>query len=126
MTLLPGKSTAIMLLVISGILPCVHAADEEGNYAVWGAGSKACISYQRARTTEQSEQYRHFLMGYLSATNVFMEQTYSISGNMTLKEILAWLDEYCDEHQMSAFEDAINQFLAEHHAQRLRRPGRQW
>ena len=118
------------------LLPCLGislltnhawANDADGNHAVWGIGQKSCIAYQENRDDpEQNIKYENFLMGFLTATNILMENTYSISGTLNLTEIMNWIGDYCEEQPMSSFEAAISSFSASNYKERLLRPGRQW
>lgn len=101
-------------------------ADESGNYAVWGKGKTSCIAYVRDRDAGEALAHRDFLMGFLTAVNLLMDDTYNIAGDKALEDILVWLDEYCAARPMSSFEAAISSFTTEHFAARLRRAGRQW
>ncbi len=92
----------------------VAATDGAGNYAVWGKGKQSCFSYSRARQDDDIRDYKNYTMGYLTATNIMMEQTYSISGKMHLDEIFQWMDEYCQDNPMSSYEGALTEFALSH------------
>lgn len=125
-----GLLPAVALLPALLLCPPAPAMDQGGNHAVWGKGATSCHSYTGARSEgkegKDGTAYRNFLMGFLTAANILMDETYSISGSKGLGEILLWLDEYCEEQPMSAFEAALSAFAADSYKQRLRRSGSQW
>ena len=97
------------------------AADAVGNYAIWGMGAQSCNQFKLGASDEsRHQQYRAYLMGYLTAYNALADGTYNGVGEMTLPAALAWLDDYCAEHRLDSFERAITQLLAARHADRQR------
>ncbi len=98
------------------------AADKSGNYAIWGKGQKSCYRYMKDRSTGTDEAYKSFIMGYLTAYNAMTPQTYSISRDMKLDEIMAWLDNYCDLKQMHGIESSLLEFITSHYENRYRDP----
>ena len=98
------------------------ATDKNGNYAIWGVGNSACIKYTKSRAANDYNDYRLFLMGYLTAYNHQMDETFSISNSMTMDEILKWLDDECELKPMSGFDQAIMGFIVEHNAKRSKYP----
>jgi hypothetical protein len=109
----------VLLTCLSGSLA---AADRNGNYAVWGPGQKSCYSYSQAREAGNDDAYKYFVMGYLTAYNTLTDETYRVSGEMDLAEILSWLDDYCGPKAVHGFEQAVTTFIVEHHEQRLIKP----
>jgi hypothetical protein len=109
--------TGLLLIVANLAL----AADESGNAAIWGAGQKSCFSYLKARNSDDDGFYSHYLMGYLTAYNTLTPDTYRISGDKNLIDILGWLDAYCDERQVHGFDQAVLEFITEHYPKRYKR-----
>ena len=99
-----------------------QAADPEGNYAIWGKGQKSCFRYIKDRSAGEDEAYKYFIMGYLTAFNAITPETYSISGSMTLDEIMTWLDDYCKPNQMSGIERSLIEFIDSQYTTRYRNP----
>ncbi|MFT5134697.1 MAG: hypothetical protein ACI9SC_003178, partial [Gammaproteobacteria bacterium] len=64
--------------------------------------------------------YRNYLMGYLTAFNKQTPETYRVSGNKNLSEILSWLDDYCEEKQVRGFDDAVFEFITEQYPHRYK------
>ena len=99
-----------------------QAADPEGNYAIWGKGQKSCFRYMKDRSAGEDEAYKYFIMGYLTAFNAITPETYSISGSMTLDQIMTWLDDYCKPNQMSGIERSLIEFIDSQYTTRYRNP----
>ena len=108
----------LALLLFSASL---FAADEKGSYAIWGAGKKSCFSYSKARNGEDDSNYRHYIFGYLTAYNTQATDTYRISGSKDLNAVFAWLDDYCKEKPVHGFDQAMVEFIVEHHPKRYKR-----
>lgn len=110
-------SFALLMIVI---IP-VHAADSSGNYAIWGSGNKSCHSYNLARAGEEEDaKYRDYLMGYLTAYNHQTPETYSISRDMNLDDVLGWMDEQCQLKPVISFEEALVNFIIENYEGRMK------
>lgn len=110
----------LMLLVLP--LQVLHAADSNGNYAIWGSGNKSCHKYNLTRAAGEDDNYREYIMGYLTSYNHQAQETYSISRDMNLSEIMAWLDGECEQKPVIAFEEALVNFLIEHYQDRMKFP----
>jgi hypothetical protein len=100
----------------------VLAADSKGNYAIWGAGNKSCHSYNLARSANDDKKFRDYTMGYLTAFNHGAEATYSISRDMNLEQILAWIDELCELKPIISFDEVLISFIQDHYEQRMKFP----
>lgn len=85
------------------------AADGDGNYVVWGMGRASCHSFVRERGDD--ERYATYLMGYLTAYNALVPQTYSVSGRRDLDALLELIETHCTEHRMDSYERAIGRVL---------------
>jgi len=100
-----------------------QAADQAGNYAIWGIGARSCHQFERsAATTAERDRFAHYLMGYLTATNALAPETYSVLGDLTLEGALTWLDDYCGAHPIESFERAASQLVVARHAARQQVP----
>ena len=109
---------ACILLIVANL---AIAADESGNVAIWGAGQKSCFSYINARKSDDDSFYSNYLMGYLTAYNAQTPNTYRISGDKNMADILTWLDDYCEEKQVLGFDQAVGEFIIEHYPKRHKR-----
>ncbi|MCY4282940.1 MAG: hypothetical protein OXD47_11915 [Gammaproteobacteria bacterium] len=112
----------IFCALIVGLWLPVQAMDKSGNYAIWGEGQKSCYRYLKERTTDGKDPYRTYIMGYLTAYNAIAPDTYSISSNLSLDEIMVWIDDYCDANQMSGLEQSLLEFVGNHHEKRYQQP----
>ena len=102
--------------------PPAAGADKAGNYAVWGKGGKSCHAYNQSRAAKTDRDFREYAMGYITAYNTLADDTYNIIGDMTLLDMLAWLDDYCAEKPIHGFEQAMAGLLLERHESRHRVP----
>ncbi len=117
-------SNIIILLTLTcvTIIPVSsQAADKDGNFAIWGKGNKSCHSYNSSRNTDEEQRFKDYIMGFLTAFNVQMPETYRVSGNMNLDEILAWLDDYCQLKPVMSFEQSLADFIIENRDERMKR-----
>lgn len=113
-----------------GVVACcashvVPAADAQGNYAIWGAGGRSCNQFAQSRPdAAKAATFRDYLMGYLTAVNTLVPETYDALGGESLETSLSWLSDYCDAHKMDSFERAVGQLILARHDQRLQGPAR--
>ena len=90
-------------LFISGLIMLlagpVMAADEHGQYWIYGVGRQSCSTYLAARKTGGFEElsYKNWIMGYLTAVNQSTARTYNILGESDIQGALAWLDRHCEK-----------------------------
>jgi hypothetical protein len=101
------------------------AADDDGNYAVWGQGKKACFHYNEARKDPEGmamEGFSSYIMGYLTAYDTMTPKTYNIAGKMKLDDVLSWLDDYCGTQGMHSFDQAMIEFADKHFEDRSTYP----
>jgi hypothetical protein len=108
----------ILTFLLSIFAHTSMAADKSGNIAIWGAGQKSCFSYSKARENEDDGYYKYYLMGYLTAYNTQTPDTYRLSGDKSLTDILSWLDDYCETKQVSGFDQAVIEFIVEQYPHR--------
>ena len=111
----------ILICVMLLTAPVLQAADEKGNYAIWGVGKKSCFSFNKDRTSGDDTAYRNYLMGYLTAFNTQADDTYRISAGMDIFGVLNWLDEYCQEKPVHGFDQAVVEFIVEQFPKRYKR-----
>ncbi|MCS3902722.1 hypothetical protein J2T55_000726 [Methylohalomonas lacus] len=107
--------TAVVSVLFSSSL---YAADAEGNYAIWGMGNASCHSYNKAREKDGTDEFRYYIMGYLTAYNVHQSETYSISNLQEMPDIMAWFDDFCTNNAVHSFESALANFISEHYEDR--------
>ena len=120
----PHVCACVLAALIAMAPGTANAADADGNYAVWGMGSKSCFAFIQAMSQGGNDAFREFVMGYLTAYNAVAQDTYRIEGSMSIDAIMASLGDYCEAKQMHSFEQALTDFTAEHTASRMQRaPG---
>ena len=112
----------IITILIIGLSWQARAADQSGNYAIWGKGQKSCFRYLKERSEGKDQAYKEYVMGYLTAYNAVAPETYSISRDMNLDQIMTWLDDYCDSNQVNGLEQSLLEFISNHHEHRYRTP----
>jgi len=99
----------------------LQADDSNGNFAIWGMGNKSCHNYNISRNTDEEQRYKDYIMGFFTAFNIQMPDTYRIAGHMTLEEILVWLDDYCELKPVLAFEQSLADFIIENYDARMKK-----
>jgi hypothetical protein len=110
------------ILFLLALIPLqLQAADSKGHFAIWGKGNKSCHSYNISRNTDEEQRFKDYIMGYLTAFNVQMPETYRIAGHMNLDEILAWLDDYCELKPIMAFEQSLAEFITGNYDKRMKK-----
>lgn len=112
----------LILLPFSFHIPFASAADDEGNYAVWGEGGLSCFQYTKARAAEKDDLLKAYIRGYLTSYNTVSADTYSISGSMKMPEMMEWLDDYCDEKAIDSFDRAIQMLITDMEDNRYKTP----
>lgn len=107
----------LMLLTVANS----HAEDAKGNFAIWGVGNKSCFSYDSARENNNYDDYKNFLMGFLTAYNALAPDTFRISGNMDIDAIIDWIDAHCETNKLHAFQQGISTYIIAHTDKRLKK-----
>ena len=102
------KKTGFILLLWL-VSTASHGRDFEGSYAAYGAGAKACSIYLRAieRGGPEEDYFIDWTIGYLSAFNVIMPETYDILGESEFTTSQLWLEEYCQKFPRVLFINAV-------------------
>jgi hypothetical protein len=118
------KSFIIILSMLILTSTSAIAVDSDGNYAVWGVGKKSCFGFNKEINGEDSDRFRDYIKGFLTAYNMFTEKTFSITGNMNEDEVVNWLTEYCADNPMFGLETALLNFTFDHYDKRLKSSGR--
>jgi hypothetical protein len=112
----------ITILSITGTNLTATAADTENNYAIWGEGGASCFRYSKARTEKKDSAFKSYIRGYLTAFNTLSNDTYNITGAMTLPEIMEWMDDYCGEKAIDSVDRAIQGLIDDVEDNRQKKP----
>jgi len=101
------KSLALIILILA-ISPSAQARDFEGGYAVYGAGAQPCSKYVAAlkQGNQELDYFVDWLIGYFSAFNVIMPNTYNILGESSFPSAQGWLDRHCRRYPKELFVNA--------------------
>ncbi len=110
-----------ILLLLAFVPTGSQAADRNGHFAIWGKGNKSCHSYNISRNTPEKQRFKDYIMGYLTAFNVQMPDTYRVAGHMNLEEILVWLDDFCELKPILSFEQSLADFIIEKYDKRMKK-----
>ena len=102
------KKIALSLLLLS-LSAVSQARDFEQNYAVFGAGAQPCSVYLLAVEKGGNEQdfFIDWLIGYLSAFNLIMPDTYNILGDTEFPTAQRWLEDHCRKYPNELFINAV-------------------
>jgi len=94
-------------LIVCALSAGAEAADEGGNYAVWGIGQASCNQFVKALAADTARDYGTYLAGYLTAFNTISPGVHSATGRATAADNLKRIADYCADHRMDSFERAI-------------------
>lgn len=102
------KQSLIALLMGAALSQPVYAKDIDGEFAVYGVGSKTCAAYLQARAKSGGlGPYVTWMEAYLSAFNLIVASTYNIAGGRDLDAMLKWTDQYCKDNPDELYVNAI-------------------
>ncbi len=103
--------TRVLLLIacLLGGAGQVQARDFAKNYAVFGAGAQPCKVYLMANQKGGSEQdfFIDWVIGYLSAFNLIVPDTYNILGETDFPTAQRWLSDHCRKYPNELFINAV-------------------
>lgn len=96
-----------LLLSVGGV---AQAADEEGNYAVRGAGSFSCERYRASVEAEDPAELNQFLswiQGHITATNRMRDDTFDLYPVVSPTRIGALVYNVCGNYPDNRLEEAV-------------------
>jgi hypothetical protein len=90
-----------------------NAEDAAGGYYGFGQGLQSCGAYGQARQQHEQDEllFASWLVGYISATNERLPNTYNLAVHTDLAGLLEWLDNYCGANPTSLFGNAAGQLV---------------
>jgi len=101
------RLTLIILFVLMFASQAI-ARDFEGGYAVYGAGGESCKAYLTSMRSGQKQDYFiDWTIGYLTAFNVIMPNTYNILGESDFDEAQGWLQRHCNRYKNQLYINAL-------------------
>ena len=100
-----------ILLVLTFVLFSSQsmARDFEQGYAVYGAGSDTCSMYLQSMRTggKELDYFVDWTIGYFSAFNVVMPETYNILGETDFPTAQRWLERHCRKYPKEMYVTAV-------------------
>ncbi len=98
----------------------VGAADDQNRFSVRGLGTISCSKFLESRNLDlsESEQYAHWLQGFLTAYNYLQPQTYEIAPGIRTNGLLRYMDLYCGKNPTNRIVDGAVTYVAQVHAKR--------
>jgi hypothetical protein len=106
-----GFFSAVMLVCDDG------SARAEDRAILIPGKNPSCGSYTTGRATQQSQRLEDWVIGFLSGVNVGLGSLsgVNVAGNADTEflkgvvgeAIWAWLDNYCRDHPLDLFQDAV-------------------
>lgn len=99
----------LVLLAALLFAASLQARDFEDNYAVYGAGAQPCSIYLIAVEKGGNEEdfFIDWVIGYLSAFNLIMPETYNILGESDFPTAQRWLQDHCRKFPRELFINAV-------------------
>lgn len=100
------------ILLITGLLAASFSAsarDFEDSYAVYGAGGDNCSTYLEAmeKGDKELDYFVDWVVGYFSAFNVIMPNTYDLMGETDFPTAQRWLERDCRRYPKQLFITAV-------------------
>lgn len=98
----------ILSLLLGLNATTVQARDFEDGYAAYAAGAESCKRYLDAvnKGGVEHDYFINWLIGYLSAFNVIMPNTYDILGDTEFSVSQNWLNAHCKKYPRELFVNA--------------------
>jgi len=102
------KSTMLIGILLWQCFTLAMARDFEGGYAVYGAGAQSCANYLKSmKSGQQQDYFIDWTIGYLTAFNVIMPNTYHILGESDFAESQGWLQRHCNRYPKQLYINAV-------------------
>lgn len=103
------------------------AADAKGRFSVRGVGAMTCGKYLESRNlnVNESNQYAHWLTGFLTAYNLLQPDTYDMAppDRYNQQGLLRYLDIYCGKNPKKKIIDAAAAFVRAVNDKRIKSGG---
>jgi hypothetical protein len=128
-----------LILVIAAAKSNLYAIDSNNRYFAYGVGQRTCGDYvnfreKRLETLErQYERYtkeelyeivdkviEHWIAGFLTATDLYVADTYNIAGNTTMDDLKGRLETICRADGKQRFAAAMVTLVQQLNPQRVK------
>lgn len=111
------------MLVAVLLSQSLYAADDEGKFAVKGAGKRDCSNFVQTIEQKSTDYYLYggWLEGYLSSYNSLQPKNYDATPWQTTELLLTLLKRHCDNNPDVKFLSAVNSLLKTFYPIRLER-----
>ena len=134
------KSRAALALVLLAMLATaeVYAIDSNNRYFSYGVRQKTCEDYikfreKRLEMLERHERYtkdepyeivdkivEHWIAGFLTATELYVADTYNIAGNTPMDDLKGRLETICRANGKQLFAEAMVTLVQQLNPQRVK------
>jgi hypothetical protein len=132
--------TVLLVLVVTATAGSkLYAIDSNNRYFAYGVGQKTCEDYVKFRekkldTLEQQharytkdELYEivdkiveHWIAGFLTATDLYVADTYNVAGNTTMDNLKGRLETICRANGKQLFAEAMVTLVQQLNPQRVK------
>ena len=91
----------------------VHAADENGKFAVKGAGKRTCSDFVAAMEAKSTDYYLYggWLEGFISSYNQHQKNNFDVTPWQTTELLLSLLQHHCQSKPDTYFLNATNSLI---------------
>jgi hypothetical protein len=94
-----------------------EAADKDARFSVRGLGTTSCTKYLDAA---ESEEFVHWITGFLTAYNWLTPDTYDIAPQYNANGLKRFMDLYCGQNPKRRIIEAALAFVSAIHEKRAR------
>lgn len=120
------KKFKVFICVLT-VLMCSagHAADEQGKFAMKGAGLASCdvFTQERAQGSQAYYLIGGWVEGYLSAHNKLLPKTFDITPFESLELLLKIVNSHCETHPKDLLHGVVDGIVAKLASQKLIKDG---
>ena len=79
-----------------------------------GSGNRPCGDWttERRGKTDRSYEFAQWVLGYVTAVNIYvLQHDDDVTKGTDNEDLLAWVDNYCGAHPLDKIEDAAEELL---------------
>lgn len=110
-----------IVLGLAIVATSAQGADENGRFAVDGAGARTCAQFldDTAQPGAAMNVWTGYLQGFFSATNVFQEDTFDITPFQSAELSILQLRSFCTQNAEERLVNALGQLIGKYRSGRL-------